>query len=471
MEVIPVPPTDMQTPVRNIRTRTFFIVDDRLDEAALRNGLDRLIRDHWRKLGARLVTRSKDGLFEYHLPQVFSENYELFKWSSEEKDRPFDTVASALKPPAQEKGIALLPAMKTIDSWFRPADWPFHRADEAPDVPMLFLHVSLFTDATVIAISCPHILTDQLGMANIARAWMGILEGNAPPPMVGDKDDVLPGQKPYAEYPKREIFRKGRMRVRRRFEYFFVVLGFIPEMVIDRVEESYTLFFPLPLVDSLRERYSKTLEEKYGASPDITNGDVLTGIITKFARLHDKKTRTMSLSQTVNLRGRIPQLSDPATRQAFVHNSLHYATARFRFGPSTPVSEIAYRNRQAIKQALDQKDIELGLTVIREMVRRGQPIHICEPFERSFNVTNWCPAWREVDFSAALEGGKKDAREGRELKLLVVGQGTELHTPSRYHSTIMCKTEEGYWCDFGAGAKTAEQIKEYLAKDPFLENL
>lgn len=35
----------------------------------------------------------------------------------------------------------------------------------------------------------------------------------------------------------------------------------------------------------------------------------------------------------------------------------------------------------------------------------------------------------------------------------------------------MCKTEEGFWCDFSAPPKAIKLIKEYiLATDPTLEN-
>jgi hypothetical protein len=73
-----------------------------------------------------------------------------------------------------------------------------------------------------------------------------------------------------------------------------------------------------------------------------------------------------------------------------------------------------------------------------------------------------------------------------------LGQGKELKAPGRckyclpsiarpeqpnrtkcriVHSTIMCKTEEGFWCDFSAPPKAIKLIKEYiLATDPTLEN-
>jgi hypothetical protein len=45
MEVIQIPLPEQQKPIPNIRTRTSFILDERVDEEVLRNALDRLIRD------------------------------------------------------------------------------------------------------------------------------------------------------------------------------------------------------------------------------------------------------------------------------------------------------------------------------------------------------------------------------------------------------------------------------------------
>ena len=46
--------------------------------------------------------------------------------------------------------------------------------------------------------------------------------------------------------------------------------------------------------------------------------------------------------------------------------------------------------------------MEIGQIVMREQVKRRQPGHICEPFERSFHVTSWTAAWKGLDFSSAL---------------------------------------------------------------------
>lgn len=187
------------------------------------------------------------------------------------------------------------------------------------------------------------------------------------------------------------------------------------------------------------------------------------------------------------VRGRLPQLQQD--RHAFIHNSLQISTVRLRIDKSTPLSEIAYQNRKAIIQAADPKDIEISLAVTREMVRRGQPTHICEPFEKSYFVTNWTAAWKGLDFSPAIREQKKGGSSEADLKLFVLGDCHVEGGPQRckripicciplttlirfgiVSSTILCKTAEGYWSTFGVAQKTSKVIHEYLEKDPMLEN-
>ena len=133
-------------------------------------------------------------------------------------------------------------------------------------------------------------------------------------------------------------------------------------------------------------------------------------------------------SRTPSVRRRVPKLEGDAA-DSFIHNSMHYSTARFKMDPSTPVSQIAYENRRAIKQALDPKDIVIGMTVVREMVRRGQVNMTREPFERSLHVTNWTAAWRSLDFSPVVKGQEKVQEASRRPKLLVLGEAKVSRRP------------------------------------------
>lgn len=127
------------------------------------------------------------------------------------------------------------------------------------------------------------------------------------------------------------------------------------------------------------------------------------------------------------------------------------------------------------------------MTVNREMVRRKQNTHICEPMERSYNITNWSAAWNGLDFSPAVQEQKK--LQDKKLRLLVLGESKEVKSPDRCKdsfilfnklelttgclvgSVILCRTEEGYWVNISVTVKANNLIQEYLKKDPMLNDL
>ncbi|CEJ89393.1 hypothetical protein VHEMI05237 [[Torrubiella] hemipterigena] len=353
-----------------------------------------------------------------------------------------------------------MPSIAEVDSWFKPADWPFHRTDDSADSPIIYAHLSLFTDATVICTSIPHATCDQMGLSQIVNAWLGLAEGIQPKPLTPSDQDVLPGKS--RSYSKAEISRKGRQRVMGKGEYALVVMPFIPDLVLNSKEEPCTLFFPHELVKSLRKRHSEALREKHGNLPRISDGDILAAVLLKFCRLTKSSTRTVSLSQSVNLHGRAPNLDN------YIHNCLFDSTARLPVGPSTSIGDIAFANRQALETAARPEDFEISMATYREMCRRRQSSHTCEPGDRSFYVSNWSAAWRGIDFSSVVKGEKK--AEGIP-KFVVLGQSKQLSDPSRFTSLILSRTDDGYYVDFAGTPPTMKSLKKHLAKDPLLESL
>ncbi|WAO95472.1 Hypothetical protein NCS54_01309500 [Fusarium falciforme] len=466
MEAIPVHLTDQPNPIDRLRSRTFFILPNKLDNEVLRNALDRLLRNHWRKLGARLVLSPSTKLLEYRVPSSFDENYVLFNWSSTTNAESIQRVEELSPFLSPSQNVSFLPSMNVIDKLFRPADWPFERKDEPPNAPLLYVHLTIFSDASVVAMSCPHVLADQFGVANIVKAWLTVARGESPPDMLGYRDDVLPPGHPIIDFIDKES-RKGMMRVRGKRDHTAVMAGIVLDLVKAREEESHIAFVPLQLVERLRERVSRILAEKDKSPPVISNGDILTAIFTKMTR-HDRSEYSLNLSQTVNLRRRVPGLWDD-DGDRFIHNALHYATANFKISATTPLHEIALHNRKAINKALERSEIEVGLAALRDVSKRRQFMLICEPFEKLYSVSNWCGAWKGIDFSAAET--EPQAKREHAWDMLVLGQSRPAKSPTRYRLSIMCKTKEGFWCDFAAPVKIIARIKEHLAKDPLLERL
>jgi hypothetical protein len=281
MDIIPIPLNDQQIPLSTIRICTYFIVGAQLDEGLLQASLDELIRHHWRKLGAR-VANGTSGWLEYHLPRKFDDSYALFNWSSTDNGALMADAAPILaqitKPSIDSVGF--LPGVSEVESLLRPEHWPLNREDEPRNSPMFYVHLSKFADATVIGVSFPHLFGDQLGLSNIMKAWLGVAAGQAPPPMVGCDEDVLP-QREFSSFLKQEIQRTGMMRVRWPMEYYLVILGLILELVFNPKEMRHTVFFPRWLVDMVHKQSSRVSKQEPGMEYKLTRGDIITAIVIK----------------------------------------------------------------------------------------------------------------------------------------------------------------------------------------------
>ena len=109
----------------------------------------------------------------------------------------------------------------------------------------------------------------------------------------------------------------------------------------------------------------------------------------------------------------------------YLGTSIVYGTARILIDATTPLSEIAYANRKAVEKALEPEEIHMQFAIHREMVRLGQPIHACEPWEYSYSVTSWAGAWNGIDFSSV------GSQKGAAPEFHVLGASGEKGAPRR----------------------------------------
>jgi hypothetical protein len=120
------------------------------------------------------------------------------------------------------------------------------------------------------------------------------------------------------------------------------------------------------------------------------------------------------------------------------------------------------------------KNIEHSLAVSKEMYKRKYPLHVVEPSDLSYAITNWSGAWRDIDFGPAVmrqEGRELDASQKIAAVPLVFGQSLLRNFPTRFNSQIMSKADGGYWCDFTAIPKTMADVESLLKSDPKLQTL
>ncbi len=150
-----------------------------------------------------------------------------------------------------------------------------------------------------------------------------------------------------------------------------------------------------------------------------------------FTALKLNVTRQRVLTEST-VRGHHPALPPG---QPYLHNALTFSTTRRVVHRGTPVSELALYHRVAIIEATKPAAIDCSLAITRELFYSRRPMHICEPFELSHIITNWCSAWRDIDFScAAVTGANGDDCKVSSNAPLVFGHSLERNLPMRCKS-------------------------------------
>lgn len=464
-KIIPLEPIDQWQPIDKIRTFVFLVVHEILDGEAMRAALDRLIRNHLPILGARLeLSKNKD--LVYRLPKTFPPGYPLFQWSTHSVE---SSLADAqLLPDVSQVHCDILHgpcSIPELEGVWAPSTWPKERKFEGPDMPLLLVHVTRYADATVVALNIPHSVADQIGFGSLITAWMQVVKGETPADFLKLEPGALHGLK----NPSEKLLRKrDEFRVVRKSERVKAVMNHVPDLILHPKEVRRLLVLPINLVESLRDRHSHALKAKYGEeTPSLTSSDIISALLAKLAYLGWKTSRVVAISSSVNCRGRYPAL--PADKP-YLHNAGTYAIFHTPNPDQVPLAELAYKHRLAVIESLRLENIERSLAVSKEIWKRKQSLHIVESDQLSYSSTNWCGAWRNIDFAPAVVSSK-DADRCVTAAPLVLGHSLQRGIPTRFSTQIMCKANGAFWCDFTVSTKRYALVEKLLKADPKLVNL
>lgn len=268
-------PIDQRPPIGDIRTRVFFIVRGILNRAVLQNSLEVLIQEH-RVLGAKYRPATKKGQPAYW---VFLEQPH-YGWTTREIDTTLE--ASGLIPDVSNPRGAVVWGRPITDheaAW-TPAGWPIDRTDDMAHTPSLLVHITGYTNATVLAVSIPHAMADQKGLASMMEAWLTTAEGRPPLEFESFDEGQLDGP---SDLPMNVLRRKGQYRVKTKSEHFRTILGLLPDLIRNREETRRLLFLSAAAVSRLRDLCNEASQTK-ADSVVVTNGDIVSSILAKVSR-------------------------------------------------------------------------------------------------------------------------------------------------------------------------------------------
>lgn len=349
----------------------------------------------------------ENGHLEIHVPQPFTEDRPSVSYSHQTLAVDIEDHPLAKTLPKATEVPSIQPGPESFRAFAAPHDAPATLEDFIyEDKPQLSLFITLFNNATLVALSWPHTLMDVMGQQALLRAWSLVLAGRESevPPMLGAREDVLCAVADTAV--EKEEFKLGQTRLK-GWAMLKFGLRYAWDLWWDRSVETRTIFLPKRVVAELQLQAQGDLTAQGDGEerPYLSEGDVLTAWAVRAAASSFPQPRPVTVLHALNTRFRLPSLVQ--TSGVYVQNM---AVAAFTFLSSEvargPLGLIALVNRQHL---MDQSTEAQVLAFLRELRREwnssSDPALLCgESDALLMPFTNWTRAdlFTTADFSPAV---------------------------------------------------------------------
>jgi hypothetical protein len=342
------------------------------------------------------------------------------------------------------------------------------------DSPMLSLHITSFTDATLVGLSWPHALMDVMGQRALLDAWSLAMAGRESevPKLLGAHEDAVIAAAEAPSGPIEELKLGAKRLATTSMIWFGARFGW--DLLTSKSVETRTICMPKRFVEELRQQAIAELaaEHREGRDIFISEGDALTAWGIRAIALSSPQPRPITALHALNLRFRLPSLIDAGG--VYVRNmaiaACTFVSAETAAGDLGP---IALENRRCLSEQATEPQV---LAFLRELcadpalvanpaVFCGDPNAILVPF------TNWTKAefTKIIDFSpAVLSGNGTDEDEKRGSRrpgslTFHHAQSLREHPATRNVFVIMGKDHsENYWVTATLHPPTWEVIEKNL---------
>ncbi|KAH8659820.1 hypothetical protein BX600DRAFT_513488 [Xylariales sp. PMI_506] len=403
---------------------------DVLDGDKLHSSLTRLLETgDWKKLGGRLRS-DKAGRLTLHVPQTFTPARPAVAYSKETFDVDIEQHELGNQMPKPTDVPSLQNSMNHLTGFWGHSKTPMKAEDYLnSDKPQLSLHVVTFRNATIVALSCPHSLTDIMGSVPLMKAWSHVLAGRLSdvPPLLGAWEDA---SRPVWDTDKEEPFRL-QSNLLRGLGLFKFVVRFIFGILRAPRTDARTLFLPAAFVTDLRDRALGDLEK----GTFVSDGDILGAWLARLVAAANGKPDSLqpvpiALGNTCDIRARLPEVFEKDG--AYVQNLVTVAVGRLdrtSVYPTAPLGAVAAHLRQSLVEQTTESEVRgmFRAVVQSNLDKKKKTLAVFADADSTLmGISNWTKAkYTEIiDFSPAV------VRFGERSALAQEGGG-QLQPPPR----------------------------------------
>ncbi|TLS27821.1 hypothetical protein PpBr36_02047 [Pyricularia pennisetigena] len=390
-EVFPLTLIDNLAAARNVVLSESLRFDQALDATILSAGLTELIHKNgdWRKLGGRLRLRP-DGSLEIHVPREFTEERPAFHFTSQTFDIAIEEHALDSQLPKLTDGPSLQPGPASFDRLNPIPDKPSKLDDYIySDRPILRLHVTSFTNSSIVTLIWSHVVFGGGGMKQLIAAWSKVLHGRQEvPPLLGAHKDVLAhvGTNADAAAP----FLLGPSEIK-RWGLVKLVFGLLWELWRHPTVETRAMYLPRGFVSQLRQACLRELRAVYRQDPAafISEGDVLEAWCSRFVARARGDEKPVLIMNAIDVRDR---LTAPwGVGGVYVQNTAvcTWTSVTAEGLLRRPLGELAYTIRRSIQELATDEQLRAQLRIFRSLGHTKMIPLFGDPGSRVMNFSNF----------------------------------------------------------------------------------
>lgn len=281
----------------------------------------------------------------------------------------------------------------------------------AGDTPQISVHVTSFTNATLIGLSWPHTLMDVMGQQAFLEAWSLVLAGrdSSVPPVLGAREDALCALTSDPNSSQDSYMLKSQRLAGLSMIKFGARYAW--DMLTQPASSTRTICLPKSTLSAFRQQAQKDIP----ATEFISDGDVLAAWTIRAVSCSLPSPRPVTALHAMNARFRLPSLlnADGVYLQNMLVPGFTFISPAMARGPIGP---IALDNRQRLLAQATESQV---LAALRELcvlgdtgtLLFGEPDAVLVPF------TDWTKArfFEKADFGAAVieEGGVEGRVNGK----------------------------------------------------------
>lgn len=343
------------------------------------------------------------------------------------------------------------------------------------NIPQISVHITSFSNATLIGLAWPHTLMDAIGLKALLHGWSLVLAGQEEkvPPFLGARDDILLEADSSIINKDQGEFVLGQQRLTGMGLLMYKVRSLWAKLWNPPWEQR-AMFLPSDAFARLQARTREEVAQStvIGAeTPFVSEGDILAGWVTSVVASTEPKPRPVTVASVSNAGFRLPLLMQSGG--VYVQNMYYLAyafiSAQLAGGPAGPIA-LSHRSHLA-EQCTEEQTLYALRTWRQDIESRG-----CQRFEFGesdatlilFNNLTKVDVIKAASFGPAVlrQGEEKDSRSNPlgTMKIFFVRNLSMAAPPPLNFFSMLGKDHAGhYWLSGSllprAWAKMEEELR------------